>query len=190
MAEHQPPPQGPPGGYGEPGYYAQQPPPQKKRGCGKAMLLALAAVAVVIVVAIVAVVVASDDDDGDTATDDATEGTEAPSADEDDSADTEDSAGVEGESDEIDDVTVDTCRNDPAVDWAAASGTATNDSSETSSYAIELNIVDSSGTIVGNATSFVENVPPGGDASWEALSTVALPEGGSCVLTSVDRTAA
>jgi hypothetical protein len=86
-------------------------------------------------------------------------------------------------------VTLDACEREPVIGWAIARGTIANNSSGTSTYFIELNVVDAAGTVVGNAISSVANVPAGGNAAWEAPATVELPEGGSCVLTSVDRMA-
>lgn len=185
MADQQPPPLGPSAGSGGPGDPAQWPPPERKGGTNKGMLIGLGVVAVLVVIAIVAAVVAAsddDDDDGDTATEDVID---------DDAGEIDDDIDdIEGDADEIDDVELDTCRNDPAVDWAAASGTVENDWPEASTYVIDLDIVDADGTVVGSASSSVENVPPDADATWEALASVPLPEGGSCVVTSVDRTPA
>lgn len=196
MADQQPPPPPPPpggyGGYGGPGYYAQQPPPKRRGGCGKAALIALAVLGALFVVAIIAAIVGGGDGDGDTATEDTSGTTAAPEA---TAAPDETEApggppNPEGEPDEIDDVVLDSCENDPTVGLAVARGTIANNSSEASTYLIELNIVDAAGTVIGNTLATVANVPADGNANWEAPSTVELPEGGSCVLTSVDRVAA
>jgi hypothetical protein len=176
--DQQPPPPPPPPGDQYPPQYGQ-PPASRGGGCGRAALIALAAVGAVVVLLIVVAVIAvggsDDDDNGDTATDT----TAAPGA----------PSGAAGEPDEVDDVTLDSCDAQPGVGWAVARGTIANDSPETATYFIEVNVLDSAGTVVGNALSSMANVPANGNASWEAPSTVEMPEGGSCQITSVERVA-
>jgi len=93
---------------------------------------------------------------------------------------------VAGEPDEVDDVTLDSCDNS-GVDLATARGTITNDSSEPSNYLLEFSVVDGAGAVVGSGFGAVNNVQPGGSVPWEGTSDVALPEGGTCQLASVER---
>jgi hypothetical protein len=148
----------------------------------------------VLLIIVLAIVGSSgDDDDGDTATDETdetAETTEAPGETEAPGA-TEAPAtpGVAGEPDEVDDVTLDACDNS-GIDLATARGTITNDSSEPSNYLIEFSVVDAAGEVVGSGIGAVNNVQPDNSVPWEGIADVAVPEGGTCQLASVERLAA
>ena len=162
--------------YPPPGYNQPPPPPKQRRGCLIPALVAGVVLAALFVLAAIASTSSEDDNGAETAPG----ATETPAA---------APPGVEGEAGEIDDVTVDRCDAQPGLGWAIAGGTITNDSSGTSTYFLELNILDAAGTVVGNTFASVANVPAGGNATWEAPSAVELPEGGQCKLTSVERMA-
>lgn len=186
MADQQPPPPSPAGAGGQPGGGAP-PPRERRRGCGRTALLAVAAVVLVVVIVVVSTSAGEDDGDSTTASSATSEDTATPG--------TTASAGttaapsgppaVQGDEDEVDDVTLERCENE--FDIAVATGSIANDSSKASTYFIELNVLDADGTVVGNAFTTVDDVPAGGRATWEAPSTSALPAGGQCVLTSVER---
>jgi hypothetical protein len=170
MTDQQPPPPPP---YGQ--YPPQAPPQSRGGGCGKAALIALAAIGGLVVLVVVITIVAvasSDDDDGDTAT----------------------GSGVETESGNTenppqDDVTLETCEAAPTVGLTTARGSILNHSSETSTYFIEVNVLDPAGTVIGNGIASVANVPAGGTATWEAPTASTHAEGVTCDLAEVNRVA-
>lgn len=69
-----------------------------------------------------------------------------------------------------------------------ARGALTNHSSGLSNYMIAVNFFDGAGTIIAQGTAFLNNVPGGADATWEANSLamdVATVTG--CEVVSVER---
>jgi hypothetical protein len=86
-------------------------------------------------------------------------------------------------------VVLDSCDNS-GIDLATARGTITNDSSEPSNYLLEFSVVDAAGTVVGSGFGAVNNVQPDSSVPWEGIADIAVPDGGTCVLSSVERLAA
>jgi hypothetical protein len=183
-----PPPPAPPPGYGGQPYYPEQP-PKKRGGCGRTALIVLAVIGGLVVIGgVIGALAGGDDDDddgddggGDTATEETTTttaATEAPAT-----------PGVAGEPDEVDDVTLDSCDNS-GIDLATARGTITNDSSEPSNYLLDFSVIDAAGAVVGSGFGAVNDVQPDSSVPWEGIADVAVPEGGTCQLASVDRMAA
>ena len=68
-----------------------------------------------------------------------------------------------------------------------ATGSLTNHSSKLSNYMISVNFTDAAGTIVAQGTAFVNNIPAGANATWEALSFSTDVVATSCAVVTVDR---
>ena len=176
MTDHPPPPPPPP--------YRSEPPPASKRGgCGRAALIGLAVIGGLVVLLIVLTIVglAVSDDDDDTATD-TTEATEGNGATEGPEAETE------GEADEIDDVTLSECTTDPAGMVARLS--VTNDSSQRSSYIIDVAFESPDGTEqFATGLAVINGLEPDQTTNSEAHSLTEATGEFECRIVEVDRTA-
>ncbi len=95
--------------------------------------------------------------------------------------------GNAGEADEVDDVKVDSCEQDPDTGWGTANLTVTNNSSKPSTYAITIKFEDGS-TSYGTASAFVDELSPGQSEQVEASTLKDFP-GGTCEVVEVERLA-
>jgi hypothetical protein len=122
-------------------------------------------------------------DDDDTAT----ETTEAP-ADETTEATEPPAPDVEGDDDEVDDVTIAECVEDAA--GMVAKLAVTNDSSDRSTYSIEVTMEGADGSQLGTAVGFVDNLESDQSTQVDAHSlTPANGQPFTCRLVSVERLA-
>jgi hypothetical protein len=98
--------------------------------------------------------------------------------------------GIETNSDNTEhppprDVELERCFTDDVGD-VAAEGTATNNTSETSSYTIEV-AFDSGGRRITTGSAFLAGVAPGETATWQAITATDDPGDFTCRLRLVDR---
>ena len=92
--------------------------------------------------------------------------------------------------DEIDDVEVTACaRDEGSLNWGTATLDVTNDSSETSSYFIDITFESRNGERqFGTGHANVTSLQPGRTTSVEASSLAEVPNRFKCTVTSVRRT--
>jgi len=95
-----------------------------------------------------------------------------------------------GDTNEVKDVTINSCEIDPTLGWVTVKVTAVNSSSKRSNYNIEIGVTSKDGaTRYGVAYVGVQNVEPGQTASGDGSLTEKLPDGAEfiCKVDSVDR---
>lgn len=87
-------------------------------------------------------------------------------------------------------VKITTCKKDPVLGYITVKGTAKNDTSKRSDFAISLAITSADGkTQLGTTIALAQNVEPGQTAVWDAPSTVDFQPGAVCKVSTVQRTA-
>ncbi len=95
-----------------------------------------------------------------------------------------------GENDEVDDVKIDTCGRDDTTNFGKAAITVTNNSSDPSSYAIEIKFESADGkTSHGTGSAFITQLNNGQTQMEEVLSFADFPDGGVCTIADVERLA-
>lgn len=100
--------------------------------------------------------------------------------------------GATGEADEIDDVAISSCAKDETLGFAAATIDVTNNSSEPSSYSIEIVFESPDGaTQIGTGSTFITSLAPDQTKTEEVTSFEdAGDQEFTCRVESVDRLAA
>lgn len=95
-----------------------------------------------------------------------------------------------GSTDPVHEVKITSCANDPTLQLLDIKGTAKNDTSKRSDFAIDLAVTSADGkTQVTTTVALAPNVEPGQTALWDAPATVEIAPGQVCKVVTVQRTA-
>lgn len=95
-----------------------------------------------------------------------------------------------GSTDPVHEVKITSCANDPTLQLLDIKGTAKNDTSKRSDFAIDLAVTSADGkTQITTTIALAPNVEPGQTALWDAPATVKIQPGQLCKVSTVQRTA-